>query len=359
MITEQYKDKVFFSQLLRTDYPNIYKDVCEILDANSVAHETLSLTKDYWCRDYMPVQYASERFSQFVYNPDYLKGKEKYITDVDKVMKKMVGNNFIVNHSSLVIDGGNIVVGEIVHPNTYTTKSFIVMTDKVMIENEGLSQNEIECQIRDSFKPKECNSTIDDITIVWLPWDKKDVCGHTDGILRFVGAQKDGKPVVLTNLSVYDDGIATLMLNILVEHFYVIELKLSEYHKLSWAYINALQTRDVIIVPGIGNTKLDNEAMSQFIALYPDYRGRIYQVQMKELIEKWGGALNCCTWTISEDMSKLHHDIDNDKRYNSIIEKYQKDSNSVCFDEIQFLGDYHPKKLENDSNELNRLYYGF
>ena len=24
MITEQYKDKVFFSQLLCTDYPNIY-----------------------------------------------------------------------------------------------------------------------------------------------------------------------------------------------------------------------------------------------------------------------------------------------------------------------------------------------
>ena len=41
MITEQYKDKVFFSQLLRTDYPNIYKDVCEILDANNVAHEML------------------------------------------------------------------------------------------------------------------------------------------------------------------------------------------------------------------------------------------------------------------------------------------------------------------------------
>lgn len=283
MITEQYKDKVFFSQWLRTDYPNIYKDVCEILDANNVAHETLPLTKDYWCRDYMPIQFACDRFSQFVYNPDYLRGKEKYITDVDKVMKKIDRTNLIVNHSSLVIDGGNIVVGEIERPNTYTTKSFIVMTDKVMKENKGLSKKEIESKIRDSFKPKECNSTI----------------------------------------------------------------------------INALQTRDVIIVPGIGNTKLDNEAMSHFIALYPNYRGRIYQVQMKEFIEKWGGALNCCSWTISEDMSKLHHDIENEKRYNSIIAKYQKDSNSVCFDEIRFLGDYYPKKLENDNRELNRLYYGY
>ena len=29
------------------------------------------------------------------------------------------------------------------------------MTDKVMIENEGLSKKEIESKIRDSFKPKE------------------------------------------------------------------------------------------------------------------------------------------------------------------------------------------------------------
>ena len=70
---------------------------------------------------------------------------------------------------------------------------------------------------------------------------------------------------MLTNLSVYDDGIAAQMRNILMEHFYVIELNLYEYNELSWAYINALQTRDVIIVPGIGNTKLDNEAMSHFI----------------------------------------------------------------------------------------------
>ena len=280
-------------------------------------------------------------------------------SDADKVMKKIEGNNFIVNHSSLVIDGGNIVIGEIGLPNSYTTQSFIVMTDKVMRENEGLSQKEIETQIQDSFKPKECNSDYDDITIVWLPWDPKDICGHTDGILRFVDINKDGKAVVLANLSVYDDDIATRMRNILMEHFYVIELKLSEYHELSWAYVNALQTRDVIIVPGIGNAKLDNEAMGQFIALYPDYKGRIYQVQMKDFIKKWGGALNCCTWTVSEDMSKIHHNTENDNRYKSIIEKYQNDSNSVCFDEIQFLGDYYPRKIENVSKELDRLYYGF
>lgn len=82
--------------------------------------------------------------------------------------------------------------------------------------------------------------------------------------LKICRRTKDGKPVVLTNLSVYDDGIATQMRNILMEHFYVMELNLSEYNELSWAYINALQTRDVIIVPGIGNTNL---IMKQWVSL--------------------------------------------------------------------------------------------
>lgn len=58
MITEQYKDKVYFSKWFKSDYPDIYHNVCNILDENNVAHDTLSLTKDYWCRDYMPVQFA-------------------------------------------------------------------------------------------------------------------------------------------------------------------------------------------------------------------------------------------------------------------------------------------------------------
>ena len=71
MITEQYKDKVFFSQLLRTDYPNIYKDVCEILDANRRTRQTLwsavqMLTQKLCCQTIhdcpkvVPLHYESE-----------------------------------------------------------------------------------------------------------------------------------------------------------------------------------------------------------------------------------------------------------------------------------------------------------
>ena len=87
-------------------------------------------------------------------------------------------------------------------------------------------------------------------------------------------------------------------MNFLAKYFKVVELKLSEYDELSWAYINSLQTQDFIIVPGIGNEVTDAEALEQYRKLFPEYKDNIYQVQMRDFIKENGGALNCLTWTI-------------------------------------------------------------
>ena len=103
----------------------------------------------------------------------------------------------------------------------------------------------------------------------------------------------------------YDEEIAEQMYDSLSEHFDVIELKLSEYDDLSWAYINCLQTQDFIIIPGIGNAITDAEAMKQYRELFPEYEDNIFMVQMREFIEEHGGALNCLTWTIQENYLKM------------------------------------------------------
>lgn len=144
-----------------------------------------------------------------------------------------------------------------------------------------------------------------DLTIVWLPWDKEDTFGHTDGIVRYVGMNESGKPQVLVNLELYDDNIATKMYSALAEHFEVIELKLSKYNELSWAYINSLQTCDFIIIPGLGDAITDAEAMAQYKLIFTQYGENIYQVQMSEFIKENGGALNCLTWTIYENYLKV------------------------------------------------------
>ena len=66
------------------------------------------------------------------------------------------------------------------------------------------------------------------------------------------------------------------MYDALAEHFEVIELKLSEYDDLSWAYINCLQTMDFIIIPGIGNDVTDAEAVQHYNELFPYYNSEGY-----------------------------------------------------------------------------------
>ena len=168
------------------------------------------------------------------------------------------------------------------------------MTEKVMYENPNYSKESIEALLKCAFLESE-------LTVVWLPWDRKDAFGHTDGIVRFLDTNKEGRPRVLVNLELYEDDIANQMYDALAEHFEVIELKLSEYDDLSWAYINCLQTADFIIIPGIGNDVTDAEAMKQYNDLFPYYKDHIYMVQMRDFIAEQGGALNCLTWTFNEN----------------------------------------------------------
>ena len=89
MITEQHKDIVYFSNLFIRHYPEIYEELSDILSRHHVAHGALMHTKDYWCRDYMPIQWDSKTYIQFRYAPDYLSDKPQYKTNNDPVLKAM------------------------------------------------------------------------------------------------------------------------------------------------------------------------------------------------------------------------------------------------------------------------------
>lgn len=338
IITENFKDQVRFSNHLAIDYPELYGQLSRILSANDVAHGTIMHTKDYWCRDFMPVQNGCTTYAQFVYNPDYLQDQRKYLTDVDRVMDKLAGVEICaVEKYPLIVDGGNLVFCK------SRLKDYVVMTEKVLTENPDKSQEQIEQIIQRAFK--DCDR---DFSIVWLPWDRADVCGHTDGILRYVGENEEGRAIVLSNLCLYDKPIADEMRLRLQQHFDIRELQLSNYCEMSWAYINCLQLRDVIIVPGIGNTNTDREAFAQIKALYPQYGDRIYQVEMRDFIQKGGGALNCCTWTISTEMGHLPHNLQNKARW----AKLRKKAFALTDEEIQFLGDYSMTELSETEWEI-------
>ena len=292
IITENEKSKVIFSNLLVRHYPELYSELSNILWPYQKGYGTLSHTKDYWVRDFMPIQTDNRTFARFVYDPDYLRDQKKYITDVDYVIRNCpFAKYYRIVDIPLVVDGGNMVFCK--GRMRDKIMQYVVMTEKVFSENPTLSKEQIESLIKGAFLSPE-------LTIVWLPWDKEDTFGHTDGIVKYVGINKYGIPKVLVNLELYDDEIANKMYAALAQYFEVIELKLSRYDDLSWAYINSLQTRDFIIIPGLGDTTTDAEALARYKQLLPEYEDNIFQVQMHDFIAENGGALNCLTWTIYE-----------------------------------------------------------
>ena len=297
IITENEKSKVVLSSLLERHYPRLKSELWGIIGRYHKGMGVVYHTKDYWVRDYMPIQVDENVFVKFVYNPDYLQDQQKYITDVDKVIKNCpFAQDYEIADIPLVVDGGNMVFckGKSNRIDTH----YVVMTEKVLNENPKFSKKQIEWILKCAFQETE-------LIIVWLPWDKEDTFGHTDGIIKYVDLNKSGKPKVLVNLELYADDIATKMYSALAQHFEVIELKLSKYDDLSWAYINSLQTCDFIIIPGLDNAITDAEALAQYRHLFPQYGENIYQVQMRDFIADNGGALNCLTWTIYENYLKV------------------------------------------------------
>ena len=272
MLLESEKSRVAVSKHLLSDYRRIVECLAKVTEVATLEH-----TKDYWCRDYMPLQKTKDCFLEFTYHPDYLRGKhEEYVTDATEVLMSICDSGKSIK-SDLILDGGNVVIAI-----NKQGKRMAIMTEKVFYENDVTKRDEVATELRNLFG---CD-------IIFLPWDIKDVCGHTDGIVHPIS-----KGQLLINVRLYEDYIANEMRKRLSEDFNIIELPLSEYHDLSWAYINMLQTKDFIAVPSMKKTVTDREAFNFICSLYPQYHNRIIQIDTRYISEKYGGALNCMSWT--------------------------------------------------------------
>lgn len=270
MIPDYKTNSVYVSSWLRKDYRRIYDDLIALLAKHNVVHEIIPGTKDVWCRDYMPLQLDTDRFLCYTYRPDYLlqkPGDSRYITDATVVCSRM-GLRF--KKSSLVLDGGNVVkVGD-----------KVIMTEKVFSENPGFSHDDLKRELQ---KVLECE-------VVFIPWDRYEKYGHSDGIVKPVS----DTAVLMTNYQDYDPSYADEVRNILSKRFEVVALR---YHvrkkdSRSWAYINFLSVQNLIILPALG-VEEDYQALCQISEYFPDKA--IEQVNIEPLV--WdGGGLNCVTW---------------------------------------------------------------
>lgn len=283
MTTDNLTNTVYFSDLLPKKYPILNQHIVEALETNKIRYAYLSETKDIWCRDFMPIQIEEDRFVFYKYTPDYLQTPyyRRLQTNPDKVFQapqnrlEQVTRNAIT--IDLVIDGGNVV----------KCGDTIVMTEKVFVENKDKTRTEVERILKDAFR---CD-------ILFLPWDRKETFGHSDGIVHYAG---DGK-ILLTN---YDDSSLYYFRRFrkaLEKHFEVIPLKYTakRRHARSWAYINFLQIGKLVLVPQLGLEE-DEQAWGQIANALSDFE--VIGIPALEAVRR-GGGLNCISWNVS----MLHH----------------------------------------------------
>lgn len=257
-------------------------------------------TRDIWCRDYMPIQIAEDKFVGYEYSPDYLAGIQEFQTNPARINRDL---GLDVTHSGIILDGGNVI----------KTSRGIIMVDKVFEENRHVPKGVLNDRLEKYF----------DNEIIFLPWDKAEKYGHADGIVREIS---NGR-VLMTNYHQYDSKFADKFMKILSQHFNV---EVLDYHvekpcKYNWCYINYLRLGNKVFIPQLtwedysgarcaacppegskskskGKRKWfhslieeDKQALEQFRRLFP--KCEIIPVSCPQIVED-GGALNCISWNI-------------------------------------------------------------
>lgn len=247
------------------------------LSSCNIQVEYLKGCKDIWARDYMPVQVTQDHFVQFVYDPDYLKYKKyrKTIPDVDAICKAI---GISTQKSNLIVDGGNVV----------KTTDKVIMCDKVFNENPHLSEKDLIKQLHELFQVDK---------VIFVPWDKNDIIGHADGMVRFI----DNNTVLINDYSKekpeYQRSFRMALHNTGLDWE---ELPYNPYDNRKsisaiGVYINFLQMKQAIVAP-IFKTSDDERTLRILERVFKGQK--VEPVESNELAED-GGIINCITWNIS------------------------------------------------------------
>lgn len=275
--------QIYTSPLLRTSKETFEtaQELFSALDRLGIEHHELKSTKDYWCRDYMPVQlFQCGTYATYIYRPDYLWDKfsnHKYITNQNEAISDM---NIDKWNMDIIFDGGNFV-----------KNGKIIMTDKILTENPHLTTTQLIERLHSTMLSE----------IVLLPWDMTDPYGHADGI---VAPLYDGR-LLVNNFCQTAKGrkmdFYKRTIKILEANFELVELSYEcKLEKDSWCYLNFLKVPGAVLLPCLSkDAKIDNDlaAIEIFNNLFP--KDEIIPIYSKPLIER-GGALHCVTWEYYE-----------------------------------------------------------
>jgi ATP-dependent exoDNAse (exonuclease V) beta subunit len=174
MILDNQTDKVYLAKGLLS-YRRFADSLLKAFRDEGIDFGWLPLTNSpehIWARDYMPIQLEKDLFLQYTYSPDYLAGYPRYIPNCRGICDGM-GLNCI--STDIILDGGNVV----------RCGDKVIMTDKIFGENPRYGRAALADELESLFSAE----------LVIIPWDRYEMFGHADGMVRHLG----GNRVLLNN----------------------------------------------------------------------------------------------------------------------------------------------------------------
>lgn len=286
MIPDKDTNLVYFSKLLKTkpEFAPTCKQITDILDKNHVSYVFLEGTKDIWCRDYMPIQVSENKLVQFKYEPSYLNDKEENKSLKSDPIEVCRINKLNPIFSEINLDGGNVIKWH----------DRVILTDRIFDENEGHEASKMINELESLFETK----------VIIIPQIYNDTTGHADGLVRFF----DSNTILVNELEnefkYWQKGIKKSFkennLNLIeIPWFEDKTDKFIDFEESAIGlYINFLEIGNLIIVPKFEiEENRDKEAFELFRKIYPD---KVIETININEIAKYGGLLNCITWTIKK-----------------------------------------------------------
>jgi agmatine deiminase len=276
MIADSDTNAVFVADTLESRFPEVHRGLKSILAEHGIPLRTIPVTRDIWCRDYMPIQVGEDRFVQFRFAPDYLTGKYRHLRKDGEIGPTLPWVQNCVR-SEIVLEDGNVVAWG----------DRAIVTDKVFRENPGWSRRALRDALRNALGLRE---------LIVIPQESGDPIGHADGMVTWV----DGSRVLVNDYSVVEEGLRRrICQNLGRRQLEFIELPYDlqpggrdGIPTAAGNWMNFLRIGDLLIVPTFGMTG-DERALGIMRDAYMGYV--IEAVECRELAEE-GGLLHCVTW---------------------------------------------------------------
>ena len=129
---------------------------------SNTKHLIVEKSLDLWMRDFSPV--LPKLQLKFRYKPKYLKTKVAKLVESD-FMKALETMDVQLEHSELVLDGGNVV----------NNGNKVIISERVLHENRGKTAEVLRKELQNLLAAK----------VAFIP-DPEDTTGHADGIVAFL-----------------------------------------------------------------------------------------------------------------------------------------------------------------------------